>query len=88
MRRIWVHLPDRSRTLWDLVSDIGVTQRIEYVNNIGRANGSCDDGGWLIEEKRHDLGLKLNDRTVIKGIDPKHFNFFKEVPIIKIFERQ
>ena len=88
MSKTWIHLPNSTRSLWDLASTVGVEARVEYVNNIGRATHSCYAGGWAIEEKRHDLGLILKDGTEIKGVEPTHFNFFKEIIKIKKIERQ
>ena len=87
MRRIWIHCPDRNRSLWDLASTEGVTRRIEYFAEIGRPTGSCDNGGWKIETKRTDVGLVFGNGLEIRKVDEKYFNFFKNVEIIEKKER-
>ena len=87
MKRIWIHYPVRNRSLWELSETEKVTQRVEYLAEIGKATGSCDNGGWKIETKRTDTGLIFGNGMEIRGVEEKHFNFFKGVEIIQKKER-
>lgn len=87
MRKIWIHCPDRNRSLWELSETEKVIAKVEYIANVGRATGSCDDGGWIIEEKRIDVGLIFGNGLEVKGIEEKFFNYFKGIDIIKRYER-
>lgn len=87
MRKIWIHCPDRNRSLWELSETEGVTQKVEYIANVGRPTGSCDDGGWIVEEKRVDVGLIFGNGLEVKGIDERFFNYFKGVEIVEKMER-
>ena len=87
MRKIWIHCPDRNRSLWELSETEKVVARVEYVANVGRATGSCDNQGWIVEEKRIDTGLIFGNGLEVKGIEEKFFNYFKGVEIVKKSER-
>lgn len=87
MKRIWIHTPERNRSLWELSEAEKVVARVEYIANVGRATGSCDKGGWIVEQKRIDTGLIFGNGLEVKGIEGKFFNYFKGVTIIKKYER-
>ena len=87
MKRIWIHCPDRNRSLWELSKTEGVISKVEYLAEIGKPTGSCDNGGWKIETKRTDTGLIFGNGMEICGVDEKFFNFFKNVEITERKER-
>ena len=87
MKRIWVHCPDRNRSLWELSETESVVQRVEYIAMVGRPNGSCDGDGWEVVRKRTDTGLIFGNGLEVKGIEEKFFNYFKGVEVKERMER-
>jgi len=87
MKRIWIHTPEKNRSLWELAETEHIVRRVEYFANIGRPTGSCDDGGWIVERKRTDVGLIFGNGLEVRGIEEKFFNFFKGIEIIEKMER-
>lgn len=82
MRRIRVHLTDKSYSLWELVENRGVVQRIEYFAIVGRPTHQIANP-WIEERIVHDWGLVFGDGTELRGIDVRHYNFFKNADKIE-----
>lgn len=82
MKRIRIHLPDRSQSLWELAETKGVSQRVEYFNIIGRPTHQVAVP-WVEERIVHDWGLVFGDGTELRGIDIRHYNFFKNAEKIE-----
>ena len=82
MKRIRVHLPDKSYSLWELAETRGVAKRIEYFAIIGRPTHQIANP-WIEERIVHDWGLIFGDGTELRGVDVRHYNFFKDAEKIE-----
>jgi hypothetical protein len=94
MQRIWVNVwvneKFERKTIFDLITNIGVKEKIIYWNYVEKPAPikiRTSEHPTVIKYVVHDYGLVFNNDAAIKHVSQKVFNYCKDVETIKIRER-